>query len=99
MPICPTQASGPSSREMEAYLSAPHPSVNAHGASHSALELPLGHSEWGLATYTQDRDRSLETRSFSFSDEQVRSMGFVRGHPPGHDQGVSVRSLNHLIPC
>ncbi|KAF9238160.1 hypothetical protein DTO013E5_9383 [Penicillium roqueforti] len=86
MPICPTQASGPSSREMEAYLSAPHPSVNAHGASHSALELPLGHSEWGLATYTQDRDRSLETRSFSFSDEQVRSMGFVRGHPPGHDQ-------------
>ncbi|OQD84828.1 hypothetical protein PENSOL_c110G01561 [Penicillium solitum] len=66
----PTQASRPSSREMETRLSAPRPSANTHGPAQSALELPPGHSEWGLATYTHDRDRGLETRSFSFTDDQ-----------------------------
>lgn len=95
----PTQASHPSSREMETRLSAPRPSANAHGTAQSALELPPGHSEWGVATYTHDRDRDLETRSFSFTDDQVRSIGFNGSYPPDHDQGISVRSLNHVIPC
>ncbi|KAJ5978640.1 hypothetical protein N7501_001982 [Penicillium viridicatum] len=82
----PTQASRPSSREMETRLSAPRPSANAHGTAQSALELPPGHSEWGVATYTHDRDRDLETRSFSFTDDQVRSIGFNGSYPPDHDQ-------------
>ncbi|KAJ5588618.1 hypothetical protein N7537_011296 [Penicillium hordei] len=82
----PTQASSPSTQEMEAHPPAPHPSVNAHGTSHSALELPTGCSEWGLATYTHNRGHDPETRSFSFRDEQVRSIGFNAGYPLDHEQ-------------
>ncbi|KAJ5512215.1 hypothetical protein N7463_001767 [Penicillium fimorum] len=82
----PTQMSSPSTREMEARPPASRPSVNAHGTSHSVLELLPGHSEWGLATYTHDRGHELETRSFSFRDDQVRSIGFNGGNPSDHDQ-------------
>ncbi|KAJ5181969.1 hypothetical protein N7449_012116 [Penicillium cf. viridicatum] len=82
----PTQASSPSTQEMEARPPASHPPVNANGTSHPALELPPGYSEWGLATYTHDRGHDLATRSFSFRDDQVRSIGFNEGYPPNHDQ-------------
>lgn len=84
---------------MEARPPASHPSVNANGASHSALELPPGYSEWGLATYTHERGHDFATRSFSFRDDQVRSIGFNEGYPLNHDQGLSICSHNHVISC
>ncbi|KAJ6190148.1 hypothetical protein N7519_000169 [Penicillium mononematosum] len=105
-----TQESCPSSRHMEARLSPLDPSVNPRGDSHSSLELPLGHSEWGLATYSHDRGGDLETRSFSFRDDQVRSIGFNGDHRPDHDQdrqsnctsfdGLNnVQSPDHIRHC
>ncbi|OQE26077.1 hypothetical protein PENFLA_c007G06667 [Penicillium flavigenum] len=105
-----TQESRPSSRHMEARLSPLHPSVNPRGDSHSSLELPLGHSEWGLATYSHDRGDDRETRSFAFRDDQVRSIGFNRDHQPDHDQdrqsnctsfdGLNnVQSPDHIRHC
>lgn len=84
---------------MEGRLPSRHSSLDSHVTSNSVLELPSGHSDWGLATYSHDRGPDLETRSFSFRGDQVHSVAYNRGHPPDRDQGVSARSLNHFIPC
>lgn len=93
-----TQASGSSTRDMEGHLPSRHPSLGSHVTSNSVLELPSGQSDWGLATYSHDRGHNLETRTFSFQGDQVRSVAYNRTHPRDRDPGVSARSLNHLIP-
>lgn len=85
--------------DMAEHLPNRRPSLNTRATSNSVLELPRGHSDWGLATYSHDRGRDPETRSFSFRDDEVRSVMFNRGYPADRDQGASARSVGHVIPC
>ncbi|KAJ5569144.1 hypothetical protein N7450_011630 [Penicillium hetheringtonii] len=67
--------------------------------SNSVLELPRGHSDWGLAAYTHDRGHDLEARSFSFRNDDVRSVAFNRGYPADRDQGDYAYSFGRVILC
>ncbi|KAJ6136981.1 hypothetical protein N7497_012233 [Penicillium chrysogenum] len=104
-----TQASGSSTRDMEGHLPSRHPSLGSHVTSNSVLELPSGQSDWGLATYSHDRGHNLETRTFSFQGDQVRSVAYNRTHPRDRDPDRlsnctsfdldNVQSPDHIKHC
>ncbi|KAJ5976627.1 hypothetical protein N7481_010334 [Penicillium waksmanii] len=72
--------------DMDIHLPNRRSSPIASAASNSVLELPRDRSDWGLATYSHDRGNVPETRSFSFRDDEVRSVAFNRGYPADRDE-------------